>query len=139
MLRVILDTNVIVSGLLHSEGTPAVLLKLAVAKQFRCFVSESLLVEYTEVLGRRYFRLDRQRVVRFMKDFSELVVVVAPRKKLAVSRDSGDDKVLECAVEARADFIITGNTRDFPMQYHGVRVVKPKDFLFVLGSLPKPL
>jgi len=75
---------------------------------------------------------------RFMKDFLKNVVIVAPRKKVSVARDPEDDKVLECAVEARADFIITGNTRDFPMRFHGVRVVTPRDFLFVLGSLPKP-
>jgi predicted nucleic acid-binding protein len=46
--------------------------------------------------------------------------------------------VMECALEAEADFVVTGNTRDFPLNFHGVRVVTPRDFLVVLGSSPKP-
>jgi uncharacterized protein len=137
MLRVVLDTNVVVSGLLHQKGAPAAI-DAATSKQFRCYISESLLDEYREVLTRDYLGLDQHRAARFIGDVREVAIFVVPRKKVAVARDPDDDRVVECALEAGADFIVTGNIRDFPAQFHGVRVVAPRDFLFVLGSSPHP-
>jgi len=138
MLRVVLDTNVVVSGLLHQKGAPATILDAATSKQFRCYISESLLDEYREVLTRDYLGLDQHRAARFIRGLREAAIFVVPRKKVAVARDPDDDRVMECALEAGADFIVTGNIRDFPAQFHGVRVVTPRDFLFVLGSSPNP-
>jgi putative PIN family toxin of toxin-antitoxin system len=138
MLRVVLDTNVVVSGLLHQKGAPATILDAATSKQFRCYISESLLDEYREVLTRDYLGLDQHRATRFIGALREVAIFAVPRKRVAVARDPDDDRVLECAVEAGADFIVTGNIRDFPAQFHGVRVVTPRDFLFVLGSSPNP-
>jgi putative PIN family toxin of toxin-antitoxin system len=138
MLRVVLDTNVVVSGLLRQEGAPAAILDAATSKQFRCYISESLLDEYREVLTRDYLGLDQRRAARFIGDLREVAIFVVPRKKVVVARDPDDDWVMECALEAGVDFIVTGNIRDFPAQFHGVRVVTPRDFLFVLGSSPNP-
>jgi len=137
MLRVVLDTNVVVSGLLHQKGAPAIL-DAATSKQFRCYISESLLDEYHEVLTRDYLRLDQRRATRFIGALREVAVFVVPRKKVAIARDPDDDRVMECALEAGADYIVTGNNRDFPAQFHGVRVVTPRDFLFILGTSPNP-
>ena len=138
MLRVVLDTNVVVSGLLHQKGAPAAILDAATSKKFRCYISESLLDEYREVLTRDYLGLDQHRAARFIGDLRGVAIFVVPRKKVAVTRDPDDNRVVECALEAGADFIVTGNIRDFPAQFHGARVVTPRDFLFVLGSSPYP-
>src|SRR5436190_13626800 len=66
MLRVVLDTNVVVSGLLHQKGAPAAILDAATSKQFRCYISEFLLDEYREVLTRDYLGLDQRRTARFI-------------------------------------------------------------------------
>ncbi len=139
MLKVVLDTNVVVSGLLHQKGAPAAILDAATSKQFRCYISEPLLAEYREVLTRSYLGMDQHRAVRFVRELREVAIFVVPRKRVAVARDPDDDRVMECALEARADFIVTGNIRDFPAQFHGVRIVTPRDFLFVLGSAPDAL
>jgi putative PIN family toxin of toxin-antitoxin system len=138
MLRVVLDTNVVVSGLLHQKGAPAAILDAATSKQFRCYISESLLDEYREVLTRDYLGLDQRRATRFIGALREVAIFVVPRKKVAIARDPDDDRVMECALEAGADYIVTGNIRDFPAQFHGVRVVTPRDFLFILGTSPNP-
>jgi putative PIN family toxin of toxin-antitoxin system len=138
MLRVVLDTNVVVSGLLDQKGAPAAILDAATSKQFRCYISESLLDEYREVLTRDYLGLDQRRTARFIGDFREIAIFVVPRKKVKIARDPDDDRVMECALEAGADFIVTENIRDFPAQFHGIRVVTPRDFLFVVGSSPNP-
>lgn len=138
MLKVVLDTNVVVSGLLRQKGAPATILDAATSKLFRCYVSESLLDEYREVLTRDYLGLDRQRASRFLGDLRKVAIFVVPRKKVTVARDPDDDVLMECALEAGADFIVTGNIRDFPAHFHGVRIITPRDFLFVLGSSPSP-
>ena len=114
MLRVVLDTNVVVSALLRPKGAPAVILDSATSKQFRCYISQSLLGEYHEVLTRDYLGLDQHRAAKFIRDFREVATFVVPRKKVAAARDPDDDRVIECALEAGADFIVTGNTRHFP-------------------------
>lgn len=138
MLKVVIDTNIVVSGLLRPKGAPAAILDSATAKRFRCFISESLLEEYSDVLARDYLHLDQDRAARFVKAFYDVAILVVPRKKVMAARDPDDNRVIECAFEARADFVVTGNTRDFPLQFHGVRIVIPRDFLVVLGSSPKP-
>lgn len=138
MLRVVLDTNVVVSALVHPRGAPASIVDSATSRRFRCFVSEPLIEEYSDVLARNYLHLDQQREARFIKAFREVAIFVVPRKRVVVARDPDDNMVIECAVEARADFIVTGNSRDFPLQFHGVRIVNPRDFLVVLGSSPRP-
>lgn len=138
MLRVVLDTNVIVSGLLHPKGGPSTILDSATSKRFRIFVSESIIGEYSEVLARDYLHIDQAKASRFMKALREVAILVRPRERVVAARDPDDDMILECAVEAGAGFVVTGNTRDFPPKFRGVRVVTPRDFLVILGSSPKP-
>ena len=127
-----------VSGLLDQKGAPAAILDAATSKQYRCYISEFLLDEYQEVLARDYLGLDQRRASRFIGDLREVAILVVPRKKVVVALDPDDDRVMECALEAGADYIVTGNIRDFPAQFHGVRVVTPRDFLFILGTSPNP-
>jgi putative PIN family toxin of toxin-antitoxin system len=138
MLRVVLDTNIVVSGLLSPKGSPSAILDAAASKQFRSCVSESLIEEYSEVLARSALGLDQRRVARFIRDFRKVALLVVPRQKALIARDPDDNMVLECALEAEADFVVTGNTRDFPPNFRGTRVVAPRDFLVILGSSPKP-
>jgi uncharacterized protein len=138
MLRVVLDTNIVVSGLLSPRGSPAAILDAATSKQFRCFASDSLIEEYRDVLTRSDLGLDPRRMAKFMKDFRKVALLVVPRVRVSAARDTDDNMVIECALEARADFVVTGNTRDFPLSFRGVRIVTPRDFLVVLGSSPKP-
>ena len=81
MLRVVLDTNVVVSSLLRHKGAPAAILDAATSKQFRCYVSEFLLEEYREVLTRDYLGLDQRRAARFIGDLREVAIFVVPPKK----------------------------------------------------------
>lgn len=133
MIRAVLDTNVVVSALLSPEGRPALVLKLAMLKQFRCYVSEALLEEYIEVLARAQFEWDQRRIERLIRDLRAATTFVVPRKRLRITSDPDDNKVMECALEVRADFVVTGNVR-FPARYQDVRVINPVDFLVLLAS-----
>lgn len=134
MIRAVLDTNVVVSAHLNAEGAPWLILDLAFAKFFRAYVSEELLREYEEVLLRPNFRVDPREVARSMRLLRSAFTLVLSKKKLHVTVDPEDNKVLECALEARADYIVTGNLRHFPSRFQDIRVVGVRPFLTILAS-----
>ena len=100
MLRAVLDTSVVISARLSPEGQQALILGLAIAQYFRCFVSDALREEYEGVLRRERFGLSPGSVTQSMRIIRKWATLVIPNRKLDVSRDP----------DARADYIVTGNT-----------------------------
>lgn len=136
MIRAVLDTNVVVSGLLNSKGPPALILKHALLRRFRLYLSPALLDEYKKVLPRERLRLDPEQIDRLLLLLRSKAILITPRKYLRIASDPEDNKVIECALAGRADFIVTGNIRHFPAQFQDIRVITPRDFLVVLASTP---
>lgn len=134
MIRAVLDTNVVVSALLTPSGVTASLLNLAALHAFRCYVSRPILDEYREVLGRDHLGIAEREVITSIARLQPSAVLLTPRRRLQVCRDPGDNKFLECALEGRADYLVTGNLRHFPKQFQDIRIVLPKAFLTVLYS-----
>jgi len=136
MIRAVLDTNVVVSAHLEAEGREALILGLAIAGWFRSFASEALFAEYEGVLRRAKFKFDEKRVAHWLKEMRASMRLVKLKRKLQVTADPDDNLVLECALEARADYVVTGNLRHFPKQFQDIRVISPKQFLTVLAAEP---
>ncbi len=136
MRRAVLDTNVIVSGLLRPSGPPAGILDLGFSKQFRWYVSEIILAEYVVVLARKRLGIAPRRSAEFFVDLHETAIVVVSAKKLHICADTNDNKFLECALAARADYVVTGNVGDFPQQFQDIRVVTPRQFHTLLTADP---
>jgi|SRR5580658_3031078 putative PIN family toxin of toxin-antitoxin system len=137
MIRAVLDANVVVSALLNPVGPMASILNLAALRRFRCYVSGPILDEYGEVLGRAYLRLNERTTFRSMERLRRSAVLVEPRRQVQVCVDAEDNKFLECALEARADYVVTGNVRHFPARFQDIRVVLPRQFLTVLAAEPR--
>jgi len=131
-----LDTNVVLSAHLNLEGPSKVILDLVFARFFRCFVSNPLLEEYEEVLKRPRFGRDAREIARSLRLMRNAAILVVPRKKLEITRDPDDNKVLECALEARVDYVVTGNIRDFPERFQDIRIIPPRRFMTLLASGP---
>ena len=136
MISAVLDTNVVVSAHLNSEGPAALILDLALARHFRLFLSEVLLEEYTGVLARARFGLDPHDLRKSIRAIRRAATFVHPRRTLCVTRDIDDNRVVECALKGRADFIVTGNLRHFPARFQDIRVIPPRQFLTILASEP---
>jgi len=130
MFKAVYDTNIIVSAVLHQDRLPASLLSLALKGKVRLFVSEELLREYEEVLKRPKFKLSEKEVENLMKLIRKKAVKVEPTKKLTkIKKDLADNRVLECALEAQVNFIVTGNKKHFPFEkFHKTKVVNPQKF-----------
>ena len=128
-LRVVYDTNVIVSAALKPGSLPASLVAMAMAKAVRVFLSPAILTEYDAVLKRPKFRLDPKAVETFLRDLRNAAVMVRPSQRVSRAPDEPDNRFLECAVAARADYLVTGNKRHFPFSaFEGTRIVRPAEF-----------
>jgi len=112
-LRIVLDTNVIVSGLLNPEGNPGRILDLFLAGKVTLLVDDRILAEYRAVLRRPKFGLDADDVSDFLdllEAESERVAAIPLGSKLL---DESDRAFLEVALAGGADSLVTGNVRHF--------------------------
>lgn len=114
MIRLVLDTNILVSAVLRSEGNEAAVLDLVVEGQVRPCVSPAILAEYESVLKRPRLRLEPRAVRRMLKAVISVALIVEPEMAVHASPDDADNRFLECAEAAGADFLVTGNRRHFP-------------------------
>jgi len=133
-VKAVLDTNVIVSALLKPDGRQALLLDLALSGAFTTIVSRDLLKEYEEVLRRPRFALDPRGIAGSLRAIRKAATLVQPRRHLHVTGDPDDNLVLECALEGGAEYVVTGNTRDFPREFQGIQIVPPREFMTVLAE-----
>jgi putative PIN family toxin of toxin-antitoxin system len=135
MTRIILDTNVVVSGMRSREGASyRLLLELGGESRFRIFVSVPLAMEYEMALKRvpELRPTDAERLVDSLCEVGEKREIYFLWRPLL--RDPKDEMVLEVAVEAQADAIVTHNVRDFKGVHErfGIRIVTPGAFLLEL-------
>jgi uncharacterized protein len=132
-LRLVVDTNILVSAALKPEGLQRTVLLLAITKPARLYVTEAILAEYREVLARPELKIRkglRQQLLDLIKNHATLVRVVRP---LQVAKDPGDDKFLECADAARADYRLAGNQRHFPKFWKKTKVISSRDFISIVA------
>ena len=138
--RVVIDTNILFAGLYSSSGASFQLLRLVRSGAVTPCISVTLAMEYEAVLSARLEDLDfsQAQVAGFLGYF----VALSERIKIFYLwrpglRDPGDDMVLETAVAARADFIVTHNIKDFAgTERFDIRVVTPGWFIHTFGGTP---
>ena len=129
MIRVVLDTNVVVSALLKPEGLETSVLLLALGGRLRLYVSEAVLAEYAGVLLRPSLKITPERVHKGLADIRRSSDLVQPTHTVSVSRHEADNRFLECAEAARADFLVTGNKRHFPTRWKTTRVLNARELI----------
>lgn len=129
-MKIVLDTNVIVSGLLNPDGSPGRVVDLFLAREADLLVDDRILTGYRVVLRRPKFGFDLADISDFLDLVeAEAMKISAPPLKLALM-DEADRPFLEVAVAADADFLVTGNTRHFRVpSIARSLVVNPAEFL----------
>lgn len=128
-MRVVFDTNVFVSALTLPTGSAARALDRVVHEGHRLFVSRPLVDEVLGVLARKFSR-DREELARVAVFLHEIGDVVRPRRRIRALPDPDDDRILECAVAARADVLVTGDKAMLRLRSYGsVRIVSIAEFL----------
>jgi uncharacterized protein len=129
-VNIVLDTNVLVSGLLAARGTPAAILDEVMAGRISVLYDAAISIEYRAVLARPKFAIPdalREAVLLQLEFHGRLI----PAGVCAVRLPHQDDeKFLQVALRGAADCLVTGNLRHFPdAACRGVRVSSPAEFL----------
>lgn len=131
-MRAVLDTNVIVSGLLSPAGNARLVLAMAFARKFDLIVSAELFAEYETVIKRPKFRFRPEEIHEALTELRRVGELVKPTDHVSESPDEADNRFLECAEAGSADYLVTGNTSHFPKKWGKAEVVTIRRFLEVL-------
>jgi putative PIN family toxin of toxin-antitoxin system len=129
-VRVVLDTNVLVSGLLRPDGPPGRIVDLLLDGGFELLVDDRIVAEYEAVLPRPKFALDRRDIRKLLEVVEQEGIFVSARPIDVTLPDPFDRPFLEVALSGGADSLVTGNGRHFPAKARGdLRVEAPSDFV----------
>jgi uncharacterized protein len=126
MIRVVFDTNIIVSALLQPLGPSAQLLLLALNGSIRLCVTGSIYAEYEEVISRPRFQRSPEIIAGALEAIRETSFWVRPTESVKACSDPDDDIFLDCAEAAEANYLVTGNIKHFPLSWASTRIVPPR-------------
>ena len=134
-MRVVLDTNVIISGL-NFPGNERLVLELALRGRFELCLSPFILEEVAGVLGRK-FGWTEERSSQALRALDAAATVVEPQiLPEVIDGGHADNRILECAAAVSADYLVTGDRRHLlPLgEYEGARILNAPRFLSVLDG-----
>lgn len=130
MIRVVLDTNILISAVLNPKGLPRQVFLMAITQpDTRLCVSGDIYAEYDEVIRRPRLSRSREEIAATLGAVRENGLWVIPAEKVRACSDPDDDIFLECAQAAAAHYLVTGNRRDFPSAWDNTKIVTARQFL----------
>lgn len=138
MIRVVLDTNVLVSALLTPDSPPAEILESVLEGRLRIIISPAIIREIGVVFQYPRLKKTMQKHRLSAEEVEEAifkilkVAIITPGEKIiqGVSRDPADDLILSCAAEGQADFVISGDKDLTELgSFEGIRIMEPANFL----------
>ena len=132
-LRLVIDTNVVVSAALKPEGLQRTVVLLAMTKPARWYVSDAIVSEYAMVLARPELKIRRnmrQQLLQLIKNHTR---VVTPSGVAQVTSDPDDNIFVGCADASRADYLVTGNQRHFPKFWKNTKIISSSEFLSIIA------
>ena len=139
-MRVVLDTNVVVSAAVNPKGPPAQVIRAWRNRSFEWLTSPALLDEMERTLRSprvwRYMAWGEDEVDEFVSVVQQRVELVSPTNLIdAISADPSDNRVLEAAVAAQADYVVSGDHHLLEVKtYEGVQIVTPARFVAILAT-----
>ena len=134
-LRVVLDTNVLVSAFTHHRGLSFQIWQKAIDRRFRLLLSPQIVTELAGVL-RLKFSWGNARILPEMKFLVKTAEIVVPKLTLqVVTEDDDDNRILECAVAGNAGLVVSADHHLRKLKsYEGIGIVTPIDFRRILGG-----
>ncbi len=129
-LRIVLDTNVYVSATL-SSGKPYRVLRAVEKGDAELYISPFIFDEIEDVLGRDKIPFDDERVERFVDNIISISTVVSPDDVPgAIENDPSDNRILACATEAEADYVVSGDSHLLKLgEYEEIDIMEPAEFV----------
>jgi putative PIN family toxin of toxin-antitoxin system len=129
-MKIVLDTNVFVSGIFWF-GPPYQILEAWQTRKIKLAITEEILEEYNRVaniLAKKYPPVDISPIIDLVTSHAEMYYTT--RLPVSVSIDPDDDKFINCAISAKAKYIISGDAHLFKIsEYKGIKILKPREFV----------
>jgi putative PIN family toxin of toxin-antitoxin system len=136
-LRVVLDTNVYISIFTNPKGELGTIWEQALKGTYTILISPAIVAEIAGVL-RAKFQWPEEAIKARAKRFARIAEIITPETVPSVIKnDPPDNQVLACAADGQANIIVSGDKRHLlPLkEYNGIPIVRPVDFLRMLGGL----
>ncbi|HVZ11435.1 MAG TPA: putative toxin-antitoxin system toxin component, PIN family [Patescibacteria group bacterium] len=128
-LRVILDTNVIISATHHRSVNPIGIFKLVILNKVEGFISEEIIAEILGVLEKK-FGFKTKVLAEIEASLREDFTMVYPIERVNVVRDPDDNKFIEAAVEGKCSYIVSGDRDLLDLKkYKNIKILNPAEFL----------
>jgi putative PIN family toxin of toxin-antitoxin system len=142
MTRIVIDTNILVSAILTPEGNPAKILKLVLEGKLNLIISPAILEEIRQVFNYPKLaklmeknNITRQEVYGFLDKMSRVALITPGKLEInAIPEDPADNKIIACALEGDADFIISGDHHLTDLKiFQGIKIIDPAAFLKIVN------
>jgi putative PIN family toxin of toxin-antitoxin system len=130
MIRMVIDTNVLISAVFWT-GKPKALLNKARRGEITFLTSKALLAELKDVLTRndKPFGLTEDEAKRVVDELKGVAELIETKSTVAICNDEDDNRVIECAIDGKADFIVTGDPHLLKIGYfEKIKILKVADF-----------
>lgn len=135
---VVIDANVVISSAISIDGNPAIIFEMLLLDQIQNYTTEEIIEEIKEVMGRpKIIKLlsfvEREFIINNFRGFS---TTIKPEIRLnEIKEDPDDNKFLECAVSANADYIISGDEHLLKVkEFRGIPIVTPAEFVRLIEN-----
>jgi putative PIN family toxin of toxin-antitoxin system len=133
LTKIVLDTNILISAIVFG-GKPRGVLEATIKGQIKLVLTEEIIEEMRRVLEGKKFQFPGEITDLIVHEIESLVEIVKPKERLTViENDPEDNRVLECAQESKADYIVSG---DFHLlgikEFAGTKILTPGEFLDIL-------
>ena len=126
--KIVIDTNNLISAL-GWEGNSRDLIRKVIDKEYEFIISIKQLEELKSVLDYPKFKFSEEQKRKFLKIIFEIATVIKTKLKLDVCVDEKDNMLLECAVEGKADYLISGDDHLLRLKnFRNVKIVSVKEF-----------
>jgi len=128
--KVVIDTNVFISGLIFT-GKPSEVLELFIKGEIEVYISPFILKELEGIL-RKKFEWNEKQLQKILDKIKKKAVIVQPETKISIIKAKKDDnRILECGVDGRVQYIISGDKRHIlPLKnFRGIKILSPSEFL----------
>jgi len=137
--RVVLDTNTLISGLLW-DGNESIVIEKAEIKAIKLFISHQMLEELAGVLKRKKFtkKLEGKEytIEKAIAKIALISTLIEPNINInEIKEDLADNRILECAISCKADFIVSGDKHLLNLkEYEGIKIIKATEFISHLSN-----
>lgn len=130
-MRVVFDSNVCISALLF-DGPPGQILELAMKREVLLIASDAIITETAGKL-RDKFSWPEHRIEQFVRATGQLAELHKSKKRLSIVPDESDNRILECAIDGKADIIISGDKHLLRLKsFQNIPIQKPKYLTYLI-------